>query len=732
MKPDSTTTPLHLTPRHWLLALLIVLAAFALRVSFTVERAYNDPQFVPTDTDMHTYLQQARGVLEGTWPTRHYYYHPAPAYFYAGVWTLVGESVPLLYLVLNGLDALTAGLLIGAGWLLTRRIGGGYLAGAVYALYPMAVVFSSSFLIAPLAAFLLALFLFLLLWQRERLAWGRTALLGLTAGALMISRLNLAPVIALYVLWLLLLRVGLRRALLHSVLFALLTAAVIAPFTLHNYRATGKTILVASTGALELYMANNRDSMGWNDLTPAQETIDAPYMEALWKDIQAAPEHFFSLQLHKLALFWSTLEPPNNLVPDHQRSYSSILPHIPLNFWSVAIPGLLGLGSLWQRDRKLALLLGALIAWICFSTMASFMYSRIRFPVVVPLLLSGAGWAVWLLDDLRQRQALRPRAWLLRYGLPALGVLLLLGFSSWALYPEARFPLKRIYHDLPADSIPVGAQFEGIELLGWRPVPQWPAAERGWVALYETYTIELLWRIPQATDEEYQFTLLYLLDEAVLERLDRPMGAVSYPHRRTPDWQPGLIYGEIVSFRFDDPQVPQERSGTVVVGVYAWDDEGRIRNISSDDGQRVVQLQTLALFNPPRPPEVPPLETAQWRFAEAILLRGYALPAEAAPGETITLQFHWEALRNLSQNYSLFVHVVDAQGQLVAQGDNLPTPGLFTANWLTDYPLLSDVPLTMPAEPGRYDILVGLYNEADRLPVGDGDFVVLGEVQVSP
>jgi len=728
--------PNRLQWRHIAVAVALVLLAFALRSILIYQRAAADVSFIPADgTDHHTYIEQAQGLRTGTWPRRPYYFHPAPAYFFAGIFSLLGDSIFTLSFVIALLDSLTAGCLIAAAWLLTKRAWGGYFAGGLYAVYPVAIFYGTTPLITPQATFLLALFLFFWLWQTAQFIGWRSAAIGLIAGGIAITRLNLLPVVGLYGLWVVMQRLGWRQLLLHALLSISLMSLVIAPFTYWNFQASrGDFIPVAQTGPLELYMANNRDSDGLHGRTPAFEALDESYYRAILKDIAAAPEHFVGLLLYKFALFWNQLEPGNNLTFEFTQDSAPVLRITPLNFIWLALPGLSGLVLLWYRQRRLALIFTLMLAAMCASYMLVFAFGRLRYPVVVPLIVLAAYTVVTLSDSLRRKTRFNLWQVLRCYALPAVLIAGILGFSQWTLTEnEPRFPPKRRYPTLPAGAIRLDARFGDMTLVGWRPVVQWPAAAQGWVKLFEAYTIELFWQVPHSTAIEYFFSLRYVDANQTYDSLSRPIGGVGFPIVSTDEWDNNTIYGEIVGLRFDE-DVPQARSGRIEVAVWYWDAEGLIVNVpmSTPDVQAALTLQTLAVFDVPGTQVIEEdAAGASLIFGEQIALRDYAIPQSANPGESITIQLNWEALRNIHTNYTLFLHVIDANDMLITQQDTSPVPDLLTSNWAPHRPLPSEVLLPMPESPGLYRIYAGLYNEQGRLAVDAADFrPLLAEIVV--
>jgi len=723
---QNRTFPEKLRYQHLLVAVLIVLFALALRFIVLYQRAESDFTFIPQPgTDHHFYLESAQGVLDGTFPAAPFLFHPGPSYVFAGIYTLIGsQNFILLTFVIVLIDSLTCGFLIASGWLLSKRAWGGYLAGGIYALYPVAIFYATTPLIAPLAAFFASGFILFTLWQRENLTLWRTMILGIFAGLIVIHRLNLAPMIALYGLWLLMHHFSWGQRILHGLIFGFITIAIIAPFTYLNYiNSDGEFILIARTGPAELYMANNRDSAGRHGRTIAHENIDMSYEAAVLRDMRVAPEHFWGLMAYKFALFWSNIEPGNNLNFDTARENSTILNAIPLRISLLAVIGLLGLSALWYQDRQSAIFFGLMIAWMCFGYVLVFAFGRIRFPAVVPMCLLAAYGLVTAFDALRMRDIDTGRLFK-RYSFSVIGLIVLFIFVNWSLFPEPKLPLERTYSELPADAVRVDAYFGEVTLVGWRNLDEWAYVRDGWIPLFESYAVELFWQINEPTDTTYNFFIAYIDNEQRYDAVDAPLGAVSFPETTTDEWQPGRIYGEIINLRLDD-DVPQERSAQIRVGVWYWSESGELIDVPRDNGEQNILIQHIALFNNGRIPSPPELPSVDINFADLIALRGYTLPETAAPGETITVSFYWEAVNNITEDYRLFLHVIDENGETTTQGDNRPVPELFSYNWMVGYPLYSELPLPMPETPGTYEIYAGLYNDAGRLAVDAPDNRIL-------
>jgi hypothetical protein len=109
----------------------------------------------------------------------------------------------------------------------------------------------------------------------------------------------------------------------------------------------------------------------------------------------------------------------------------------------------------------------------------------------------------------------------------------------------------------------------------------------------------------------------------------------------------------------------------------------------------------------------------------------------ARPGDVLQLGLQWRAGQPPQGNYSVFVQLLDANGQVAAQRDRWPGDGLFPTGALQAGQVITDnlaLPLDVP--PGQYRLITGLYRGDvegyPRLAGPGGDFVELATVQVLP
>jgi hypothetical protein len=111
-------------------------------------------------------------------------------------------------------------------------------------------------------------------------------------------------------------------------------------------------------------------------------------------------------------------------------------------------------------------------------------------------------------------------------------------------------------------------------------------------------------------------------------------------------------------------------------------------------------------------------------FGQHITLNGYTLNDDQfVPGDIVQVTLFWQTAEPLNQRYKVFLHLIDASGQTIAQRDSEPGGGLnLTTIWQPGQVISDNHGLLIPAgvPPGQYTILLGLYDIADptaRLPI---------------
>jgi hypothetical protein len=125
-------------------------------------------------------------------------------------------------------------------------------------------------------------------------------------------------------------------------------------------------------------------------------------------------------------------------------------------------------------------------------------------------------------------------------------------------------------------------------------------------------------------------------------------------------------------------------------------------------------------------------------FGGEMTLLGYALRTEAVkPGEAVQLTLYWQSQIAMDRNWSIFVHLVDADGVIVAQRDRYPGQGALATTLLRPGQMFADdyvIPVPATAySPVDARLEVGLYDLSDsaRLTLPDGhDVLVLAPLPI--
>jgi hypothetical protein len=258
------------------------------------------------------------------------------------------------------------------------------------------------------------------------------------------------------------------------------------------------------------------------------------------------------------------------------------------------------------------------------------------------------------------------------------------------------------------------------------PIQHWldqPVNDSIWLIGYD---------YPQTTvrqGEPIQLSL-YWLSEAAPEadepvRLTLDNGTILYQGNPMQDTYPFSEWegGELVMDRYA-PRLPLDLPGG---------DYDLLLQVGEGDplvlGRLTVEALSRQFTLPDRLTPLDPPVTLGGQIA----LVGYDLPERAAPGETLTTTLAWRAEEIIERGYTVFVHLVDENGTILAQQDRAPQAdgAPYPTNlWMPGEIITDDYTLTIPldAAPGTYTVQVGLYlaESGQRLSVpGSADNAVV-------
>jgi hypothetical protein len=194
-------------------------------------------------------------------------------------------------------------------------------------------------------------------------------------------------------------------------------------------------------------------------------------------------------------------------------------------------------------------------------------------------------------------------------------------------------------------------------------------------------------------------------------------------------WAPG----EIVTDGFAVPVAPDTPNGVyhLDLGLYRrLDGEAESLFIlnpetGASSGNTSVTIGPIKVGGPPSTVtvnEVEPQTKMDVILGEKIQLLGFdvtnAENVGSSAGElsitspALELAIYWQALSTMATNYTVFAHIRNAVGETVSQRDGPPANGAYpTSLWETGEIIRDEMNVSLePLEPGRYDIVVGMYD----------------------
>ncbi len=273
---------------------------------------------------------------------------------------------------------------------------------------------------------------------------------------------------------------------------------------------------------------------------------------------------------------------------------------------------------------------------------------------------------------------------------------------------------------LPADpgafsqqpTLPLEAGFGPLRLTGanFAPALNPPAA----------LPVTLFWAATATTNNEYE-VLVRLVDDSRRAWGNgdaRPTDWV-YP---TSWWRPGLDQIAAQHEVKIDPALPPGRYW-LAVSVFDTATGQRLPlTTGTSDAPDTFFIGPLKMALPPPANLPPPLDNAPV-FGNVARLNGARIePATARAGHSLQVELDWQAQTTPPLDYTVFVHLLDKTGQLVAGSDAPPLDGRYpTTIWSPGERILDAHRLELPANlpPGQYQVAVGLYHQptGQRLPL---------------
>jgi hypothetical protein len=230
----------------------------------------------------------------------------------------------------------------------------------------------------------------------------------------------------------------------------------------------------------------------------------------------------------------------------------------------------------------------------------------------------------------------------------------------------------------------------------------------------ETLPITLFWEA--LADNPGPLTVFVELQDSAKQRVFWHEGRPIWP---SPNWQEG----DLLRDPHDVQLPPTLLSGKYLLAVGLLNAQQTRLKVNSRDQLPLTTITTIDrphVFEPPKPQI-----SLDVTFGEQAKLVGLDLPhPQVRAGEQLPLTLHWQTVNTPDKSWTVFVHLLDSDGQIVSQQDQIPGGGQFpTTGWVPGEYLIDSYGLPVPADalPGKnaYRLEIGLYdaNDFSRLPV---------------
>lgn len=253
---------------------------------------------------------------------------------------------------------------------------------------------------------------------------------------------------------------------------------------------------------------------------------------------------------------------------------------------------------------------------------------------------------------------------------------------------------------------------EAVRLLGASP-------DRPSVAPGEVLTVRVCWTALAPMEKDYTlFVQLVGREETRIGERHTYPGLGRFP---TSLWPVGRAFCDDYRVRVAS-WAPGPELYDGLIGLYEADPSARLPAIG-EDGRRVeMPVAFRVRVAPEQPLAVTPTHLLDYHLGDAIRLVGYDLTGGVEAGGTLTVTLYWRADGAPGGDYRVFVHLLDARGEMVTQHDGpprwgrYPTPAWQAGDVVPDEHVLA-IPPSLPE--GPFSLAVGMYrpDTLERLPV---------------
>ena len=208
--------------------------------------------------------------------------------------------------------------------------------------------------------------------------------------------------------------------------------------------------------------------------------------------------------------------------------------------------------------------------------------------------------------------------------------------------------------------------------------------------------VTLFWRPAMKIGRDVELVLeLYnrTRDVTVISKEDWPLNGVFRVRAWHPDQVMPLSYSLAVGLGLPAGQYQLQ------VGLIDQLSRQRIPLVT---GQKAAIVKTFEIAGPQILTDI--------NFGNFFRLEGYTLTPTS---EGLKIDFFWRTIENPDSDYTVFVHIVNADDQIVAQNDGEPFEGRYPTSTWAPGELFPDERIVSPIPDGEYQIYIGWYRHQE-------------------
>ncbi len=227
----------------------------------------------------------------------------------------------------------------------------------------------------------------------------------------------------------------------------------------------------------------------------------------------------------------------------------------------------------------------------------------------------------------------------------------------------------------------------------------------------EVVRVTAQWQTLAEMNKNYSVAAVLLApDGRVLARRETYPGLGLRPTRYL---RPGETFTDVYPLRLPT-DLPEPLVAQATVNLFDFESAERAGFPAIDaTGQEVTPFVGQIKLIPRQWPHYQPQQPAQVNFNQAIALVGFDQSAD-------DLTLYWQSLAPVDEDYNVFVHLLDASGQVIAQADGPPTGNTYPTRWWSPGEIIADR-RTLPPASGAVALRLGLYSltTGQRLPINE-------------